>query len=41
MTNYAFVLDNTGKPLAPTKETKAWYLIRQKFPKSYKALQKS
>ena len=30
MTNYAFVLDNTGKPLAPTKETKAWFLIRKK-----------
>lgn len=30
MTNYAFVLDNTRKPLAPTKETKAWFLIRKK-----------
>lgn len=30
MTNYAFVLDNTGKPLAPTKEIKAWFLIRKK-----------
>lgn len=30
MTNYAFVLDADGKPLAPTKETKAWFLIRKK-----------
>lgn len=30
MTNYVFVLDNIGKPLAPTKEMKAWYLIRKK-----------
>lgn len=30
MTNYAFVLDANGKKLAPTKESKAWYLIRKK-----------
>ena len=30
MTNYAFVLDVNGKQLAPTKETKAWFLIRKK-----------
>ena len=30
MTNYAFVLDANGKQLAPTKEQKAWYLIRKK-----------
>lgn len=30
MTNYVFVLDNIGKPLAPTKEMKAWFLIRKK-----------
>ena len=30
MTSYAFVLDSNGKTLAPTKETKAWYLIRKK-----------
>lgn len=30
MTNYAFVLDSNGKTLAPTKEVKAWYLIRKK-----------
>ena len=30
MTNYSFVLDANGKQLAPTKETKAWYLIRKK-----------
>ena len=30
MTNYAFVLDADGKQLAPTKEQKAWYLIRKK-----------
>ena len=30
MTNYAFVLDANGKQLAPTKETKAWYIIRKK-----------
>lgn len=29
MTNYAFVLDVNGKQLAPTKETKAWFLIRK------------
>ncbi|WP_280956794.1 RRXRR domain-containing protein [Acetohalobium arabaticum] len=27
--NYAFVLDNEGKMLDPTKTKKAWYLIRQ------------
>lgn len=30
MTNYAFVLDADNKPLAPTKEQKAWFLIRKK-----------
>ena len=30
MTNYAFVLDSNGKTLAPTKEMKAWFLIRKK-----------
>ena len=30
MTNYTFVLDANGKQLAPTKEQKAWYLIRKK-----------
>lgn len=30
MTKYAFVLDANGKQLAPTKEAKAWYLIRKK-----------
>lgn len=30
MTNYAFVLDANGTQLAPTKEQKAWYLIRKK-----------
>ena len=30
MTNYAFVLDSNGKTLAPTKEVKAWFLIRKK-----------
>ena len=30
MTNYAFVLDANGKQLTPTKETKAWFLIRKK-----------
>lgn len=30
MTNYAFVLDANGKQLAPTKEQKAWFLIRRK-----------
>ncbi len=29
MTNYAFVLDNNGRQLSPTKEAKAWYLIRK------------
>ena len=30
MTNYVFVLDINDKQLAPTKEQKAWYLIRKK-----------
>ena len=30
MTAYAFVLNADGKPLAPTKEVKAWFLIRKK-----------
>lgn len=30
MTNYSFVLDADGKRLAPTKEQKAWFLIRKK-----------
>ena len=30
MTNYAFVLDADNKQLAPTKEQKAWFLIRKK-----------
>ncbi len=30
MTNYAFVLDANGKQLAPTKEQKAWFLVRKK-----------
>ena len=30
MTNYVFVLDANAKQLAPTKEQKAWYLIRKK-----------
>lgn len=30
MTNCAFVLDVNGKQLAPTKENKAWFLIRKK-----------
>ena len=29
MTKYSFVLDADGKPLAPTKEVKAWYMIRK------------
>ena len=29
MTNYAFVLDANNKQLAPTKEQKAWFLIRK------------
>ena len=29
MTNYCFVLDADGKPLSPTKEVKAWYMIRK------------
>lgn len=33
MTNYVFVLDVNGKQLAPTKEQKAWYLIRKKRAK--------
>ena len=30
MISYAFVLDASGKQLAPTKEQKAWFLIRKK-----------
>ena len=30
MTCYAFVLDANNKQLAPTKEQKAWFLIRKK-----------
>ena len=30
MTSYAFILDVNGKQLAPTKEQKAWFLIRKK-----------
>ena len=30
MTNYAFVLDADNKQLTPTKEQKAWFLIRKK-----------
>lgn len=30
MTSYAFVLNADGKKLAPTKEQKAWFLIRKK-----------
>lgn len=30
MTNYAFVLDANNQQLAPTKEQKAWFLIRKK-----------
>lgn len=30
MTNYVFVLDANNKKLAPTKEQKAWFLIRKK-----------
>lgn len=29
MTNYSFVLDARGKPLSPTKEVKAWYMVRK------------
>lgn len=29
MTDYAFVLDAKGKQLSPTKEQKAWYMIRK------------
>lgn len=29
MINYCFVLDADGKPLSPTKEVKAWYMIRK------------
>lgn len=29
MTNYCFVLDADGKLLSPTKEQKAWYMIRK------------
>mgnify|MGYP004488294987 FL=1 len=30
MTSYTFVLDANGKQLVPTKEQKAWFLIRKK-----------
>lgn len=30
MTNYSFVINVNGKRLSPTKEQKAWYLIRKK-----------
>ena len=30
MISYAFVLDANGERLAPTKEVKAWYLVRKK-----------
>ena len=30
MTNYAFVLDANNKQLTPTKEQKAWFLVRKK-----------
>ena len=33
MTNYTFVLDANGKRLAPTKENKAWFLVRKKRAK--------
>ena len=33
MTNYSFVLDANGKTLSPTKETKAWYMIRKEKAK--------
>lgn len=33
MISYAFVLDANGKQLAPTKEQKAWFLIRKKRAK--------
>ena len=29
MLNYSFVLNANGKPLSPTKEAKAWYMIRK------------
>lgn len=29
MTTYAFVIDAEGKPLAPMREQKAWYLVRK------------
>lgn len=29
MVNYAFVLDADGRKLSPTKENKAWFLIRK------------
>ena len=31
--NYSFVLDSKGKRLSPTKEARAWYLIRKKHAK--------
>ena len=30
MKNYSLVLDSNGKQLAPTKEVKAWFLVRKK-----------
>ena len=30
MISYVFVIDADGKQLSPTKETKAWFLIRKK-----------
>lgn len=29
MSEYSFVVDNENKPLSPTKESKAWYMIRK------------
>ena len=29
MINYSFVLDADGKSLSPTKEVKAWYMVRK------------
>ena len=29
MTNCCFVVDVDGKPLTPTKEVKAWYMLRK------------
>ena len=43
MENYSFVLDTEGKQLSPTKEVKAWYMIRKgkaklvsKYPMDYR-----